>query len=304
MIKRIGFAILALLIVTAPAAYAKDGVSVRASADRSKITIGDRIIYTLEITAPRGTEVQIPAFKDGTIGDFEIKDSSSKMINNFFGNRTLRNRYFVTAYSTGKKEIPSLDIKYKSKGSKNWMTEKTKALEITVVSVLPKEMPADIRDIRAPARFFEINWFLIGGIALLLGVIILAYINYRRIKNRKPIRLAHETALEELEAIRAQLIRTGDLKEYFVGVSDCVRRYIERVFKLKAPEMTSEEFLYSLRDSAALSIPQKDLLKGFMNACDMVKFAKYVPSSQETENLYVTAKNFIEETKEINNVRI
>ena len=73
-----------------------------------------------------------------------------------------------------------------------------------------------------------------------------------------------------------------------------------RVFRLKAPEMPSEEFLNSLRDSTALTMAHKELLRGFMNACDLVKFAKYKPTGEETENVYVTAKNFIDETKEVN----
>ena len=299
MRQKILFIAVSLMLVTSSMAYAKDDISVRASVDKKTIAIGDRVTYTLEVTASRGTQVQMPLFRDGFIGDFEIKDLSSKMVDHLFGKRSLRNKYIITVYSVGKKEIPQIEVKYKLKAAKDWVSKKTPAFTITVQSVLPKEMPLDIRDIKGPAHFFEVNWFLVGGGLLLIIVLIGALILYRKISQVKPIRLQHETALEELEAVRAQLIRSGDIKEYFVGVSDCIRRYIERVFKLKAPEMTSEEFLNSLRDSTVLSVPQKDLLKGFMNACDMVKFAKYTPTSTETEKLYDTAKNFIEETKEI-----
>ena len=124
----------------------------------------------------------------------------------------------------------------------------------------------------------------------------IAAIVYVRLKRYVPVKLPHETALEELEAIRAQYLQGGGVKEFYVGVSDCVRRYIEHAFKLKAPEMTTEEFLGSLKESPALSMDQKDLLKGFMNACDMVKFAKYSPSSMEADSVYVTAKDFIHES--------
>ena len=298
MRRRIFFTTIFLLIAGTSAAHAGGDVSVLAGVNKKTITIGDRIIYDLEVTAARGAEIQMPEFKDGSIGEFEIKDFSRKVTDHLFGRRTIRNRYVITAYSVGKKDIPQVEVKYKLKPSGDWVSKKTPALVITVQSVLPKEMPADIRDIKAPAHFFEINWFLVAGIILLLVVLIGSVVAYRRISQRKPVRLPHETALEELESARAQLQRGGDLKEYFVGVSDCIRRYIERVIKLKAPEMTSEEFLNSLKDSTALSIPQKGLLKGFMNACDMVKFAKYMPTSSETENLYDTAKNFVEETKE------
>jgi hypothetical protein len=41
---------------------------------------------------------------------------------------------------------------------------------------------------------------------------------------------------------------------------------------------------------------KKALLKDFMEACDMVKFAKHMPVSEETEAIYSTAKRFVEDT--------
>lgn len=286
-------------MVLAPfAAEAGDDVALRAYVNRNSITIGDRIKFTIEITASRSTLIQMPAFKDHLIGDFEIKDSANKTLERLFGKKTLRYWYDITAYSAGKKEIPAIDIKYKPASVKDWAVKKTNVLSVDVRSVLPKEFPADIKDVKGPVSFFAINWFLAG--ALLTGLIVLALLlaAIKRAREKKPIRLPHETALEELETIRSRLINSGDIKEYFVGVSDCIRRYIERSFRLKAPEMTTEEFLNSLRDSTALTAPHKDLLRGFMNACDLVKFARYKPTGKETENVYVTAKNFVEETKE------
>jgi hypothetical protein len=288
-----------LLILAASQAYAKDGIEARAYIDKSSINIGDRIKYTVEVTAPRKAQIQMPAFKNNLIGEFEIKDSGSKTSERFFGNKTIRDNYFITIYSTGKKDIPEVDIKYKLNAAGDWSSKKTGALSIDVRTLLPPELPADIKDIKGPASFFEINWILVVGVLLLLIILIAAAVFYKKIMDRKPVRLPHETALEELEAIRSQLINSGDIKEYYVGVSDCVRRYIERAFALKAPEMTSEEFFSSMRDSSTLTILHKELLEGFMSACDMVKFAKYTPTGEEAENVYATAKNFINETKEV-----
>lgn len=292
--------VICILVFAAARAEAGDDIALRAHVNRNSIMIGDRIKYTIEVTASRGTQIQMPAFRDNLIGDFEIKDSANKTVKHLLGGKTFSHWYYITAYTVGKKEIPAIDIRYKPASAKDWAVKKTGALSIDVRSVLPKELPADIKDIKGPVNFFEINWLLVGG--LLIGLIILTtvFVIVKKMREKKPIKLPHETALEELEAIRSHLINSGDLKEYFIGVSDCVRRYIERVFRLKAPEMTSEEFLNSLRDSTALTMAHKELLRGFMNACDLVKFAKYKPTDEETENVYVTTKNFINETKEVN----
>lgn len=293
------WAVICILAFGVVSAQAEGEVSVQASADRKSITIGDRIAFAIEVIAPRDANIQMPAFTDNMIGDFEIKDSKVKTSGLLFGKKKYLYRYHITTYAPGKRDIPRLNIKYKLKGSNDWVTKKTAAISIDIRSVLPKELPPDIKDIKGPASYFELNWFLIAGALAAIVILVIVVIMIMKARNRKPVRLPHETALEELEAARSQLINSGDIKEYFVGVSDCVRRYIERVFSLKAPEMTSEEFLNSLRDSAKLTITHKDLLKGFMNACDLVKFAKYNPTGEETENLHNTAVNFINETREV-----
>ena len=128
-------------------------------------------------------------------------------------------------------------------------------------------------------------------------MIITGAIIYKFRKKPLPVKLPHETALEELEDARGNFLKNSDVKEYYALISDCIRRYIERSFRLKAPEMTTEEFLGSLRESTVLSLDQKDLLKEFLNACDLVKFAKYAPARPEMESVFVAAGKFIEETK-------
>lgn len=63
--------------------------------------------------------------------------------------------------------------------------------------------------------------------------------------------------------------------------------------------MTTQEFLASLGNSWKISAGYKELLKSFMEACDMVKFAKHAPSKDEIESVLTTAKKFIEETKAV-----
>ena len=90
----------------------------------------------------------------------------------------------------------------------------------------------------------------------------------------------------------------GKVKEYYFELSNIARHYIENRFRLKAPEMTTEEFLFSLRESAILSGTHKNLLKKFLNLCDIVKFAKYAPNEEAIEKSFGAAKKFVDETKE------
>ena len=73
--------------------------------------------------------------------------------------------------------------------------------------------------------------------------------------------------------------------------------YIENRFKLRAPEMTTEEFLDSLKQTDALTAKHKELLAEFLNLCDIVKFAKFGPSITEIEESFNSARRFVEETR-------
>ena len=289
---------LLLLSVCACAHAGDDGVSAQASADRAIVLIGDRIRLEVDVRYRSGVKIDFPAFKDDRIGDFEIKDSGGEVRKGLFGGMLMKRWYYIAAYSVGKHEVPPIEIKYRKKGEKAEKSVKTRALNISIDSILPKNMPADIKDVKAPFAYFEIQWLLISSILTIILIIVVALIFIFR-KKPAPVKLPHETALEELEASRGNFLKSSDLKEYYAGISDCIRRYIERTFKLKAPEMTTEEFLGSLGDSRTLSLDQKDLLKAFLNACDLVKFAKYTPARPEIESVFAAAKKFIEETKVI-----
>lgn len=279
-------------------AYAKDDPpAIRAAVDRHNVTIGDHIIYSIIVTVPKGVEAGFPSFaKDNKIGIFEIKDRGVRAKNGFFGKKTITGWYDLVAYETGKFDIPPVAVKYRAGPDGKQNTAATQAVPITVNSVLPKNtVITDIKDIKGPLSYFEINRLFVSLILLLLAAISLL-IYLRRRMRRLPLKLPHETALEELEAIRASLLKTGDVKDFYVRISDCIRHYIERSFAVKASEMTTEEFLNSLRTSPALTMEQKDLLKGFLNACDLVKFAKYSPTAPEIEQVFASAQKFVGQT--------
>jgi len=294
------FFVIALLSLAHPSYAASDAEPlVWSSVDRKDVLVGDRIRLKIEVDTSDKVEIQFPKFTDDKIGIFEIKDSTSETKEGLFGKRVFIHRYVIAAYTLGKQTIPRIEIKYKYKHAKDWVKVRTNTVEINIRSVLPAAGASDIKDIKGPFDIFRINWIVVSVFVVLISLASAIFFFYMKRRNAKPLKLPHETALEELQAIRAAYARGEEVREYYAGISDCVRRYIERVFKLKAPEMTTEEFLNSLKGSGSLTLEQKDLLKSFLNACDLVKFAKYAPSSTEAETVFLTASKFVEETKNV-----
>lgn len=258
---------------------------IKASIDKKRILIGDRIRYKVEAVSGGGLEIELPKFKDGKIGECEIKDSG-------------KDWFEITSYYIGKRKIPPVEIKYREKGEKDWKAAKTEELAFTVESVLPKDVRLyDIKDIKGPVYPFSLMK-LMTWIAVSLLIVFIFFNILKMFRKKVPPKLPHEIALEGLEAARNKFSTGGDIKEYYISISDILRRYIETVFSLRAPEMTTQEFLIFLKNSQKLSAPHKDSLKMFMEACDLVKFAKHAPKRAEMDSVFDAAKKFIEETKD------
>ena len=157
----------------------------------------------------------------------------------------------------------------------------------------------DIRDIAPPIEIpsgWEWLWWVVGGVILAGALFALwHWWQERKLKvSYVPPLPAHERARRQLEAA---LDLFDQPKPFCTIVSDAVRLYLEESFGLRAPERTTDEFLNDLSRSDALTGLQKESLKEFLSACDMVKFARYEPQRRELEVLYNSALRLIEETE-------
>lgn len=165
--------------------------------------------------------------------------------------------------------------------------------------------PSVLRDIKGPVSLgFDPGGLLFLALILLLltTAAFLWLFFWRKKKTRVvlPAKLAHEVAYERLRILEEKdFIRFGKFKEYYSEISDIARRYLEDRFFLRAPEMTTEEFLIHLRDVGNLLKEHKALLKGFLEDCDMVKFARHEPAAADMEAIFASAKKLVDETREV-----
>src|SRR5438105_5288909 len=105
---------------------------------------------------------------------------------------------------------------------------------------------------------------------------------------------AHIRAKQKL---LASLDLIHDPKKFCILVSDTIRWYLEERFEFHAPERTTEEFLYELRDTNLLLPDQKESLGDFLQRCDLVKFARWEPAEPELRDLHDSALRLVEETE-------
>ncbi|MFH1754015.1 MAG: hypothetical protein ABH875_07540 [Candidatus Omnitrophota bacterium] len=278
-------------------------IQVSALTDRPGVGIGDRIAYSITVSADKDIEAEFPLFKD-KIGDLDIKAFDSHEEKNIFGKKTITHKYMLNSYKPGSYLIPEAVVKYRRMGEDEWREVKANGIAVAVKSALEGEKGIlDVRDIKGPVEIKGVLYFLpiIGVILIILAAVAGAYL-FARKKMRQlaapPPRPAHIIAYESLDRLNARgLLKEGRIKEYYTELSDIVRRYLENRFNLRAPEMTTEEFLIKARDTQELSKDDKGLLKEFMFGCDLVKFAKYGPTDSEVSSSSQSAKRLIDQTR-------
>jgi hypothetical protein len=152
----------------------------------------------------------------------------------------------------------------------------------------------------------------IGGTAL--AALLIAFGGYRAWKKREariastpvpapPPRPAHEVALERLEALgRSGRVERGELKAYFVELSEILRDWAGARYGFDSLELTMDELMLELskRDTRGLQAKRFETL---LTRADLVKFAKYVPDVSEATDAMGTAVELVERAKPIAPVR-
>jgi len=283
----------------------KGALDVSAALDKESAAIGDKIKYTITVVTAKDTEVQFPEF-DETLGGLTIKDFGSSERDSF-RKKTLLRWYLLDTYLPGEYTIPKTVVKYKTVKDTDWLESQVNEVKIEIKSLLETFPDAsDIRDIKGPISFpakvlFSIIVTLMA-LLLLAAVIkgvILAIKKTREKEEFIPPKLPHEVAYERFEELKNKdLIASGKIKEFYIELSDILRHYIEDRFGLRAPEMTTEEFLQKAKDTGKLKTAHKNILREFLFHCDLVKFAKYGPSEEEIESSFESSVKLVDQTKE------
>jgi hypothetical protein len=116
------------------------------------------------------------------------------------------------------------------------------------------------------------------------------------IEAREPGLLPVEAALKELDRIDALgLAGRGLVREHYTLVSEVVRRYVERQCAVLAMESPTSHTLGALR-GRGLDAEVVAVIGDLLGECDLVKFAKHVPSEEAARTATGRARNIVKLT--------
>ncbi len=305
-LKFISFLAFTIIFMPSFAFAQESSISIDSKVDKSTITIGDLVTYSIIVTHEAEVQVELPEL-GANLGAFEIRDytvyepvsQNTKSIAQF--------DYIISTFEVGEFEIPPLSFFYSFPPDSTKHELKTRKLKILVESLKPSE-EGGIRGIKDPLvlpRNYR-KWIIWGsiGFASLILACALFYI-WRRKRAGKgllaekivPARPVHEIALEELTAIKeSSLLQEGKVKEFYVQISEVIRRYVEGRYFIVAMELTTFELIENLQRSE-ISAEEIEMFHEFLITCDLVKFAKYKPTSAKNSANLDEAFEIVERTK-------
>ena len=115
----------------------------------------------------------------------------------------------------------------------------------------------------------------------------------RRWQRPKPQPSPRERTLQLLDRISRE-IEILSPYQFSIRVSDILRRYVTDQYQLPVPRQTSVEFLAALTKASPFSEDEKSLLADFLNRCDLIKFARYEATTDDSRLLLEEATRFVE----------
>ncbi len=299
---------------TLPDTYAQQEQSPQVKSStisKDSILIGDQVLWSTRFELQEGDSLDIHPYtgvlerdpnqaKVEIISDFKLDTISIKK-----GIKELEAKILLTSFDSGYYKLPQpLFIVNPQSEDTYALVFDTPSLAVNTIQVdTTGFQPMDIKgQIKYPVTFGEvIPWVLLAVVVLAAVYALYRYIRYKR-ENKDFFGRSivqdppHIVALRELDKLHSQkLWQNGKEKQFYTGVTDTLREYIEGRYGVAAMEKTSSEIMESLTDKEIEGGLYNQLDELFKLA-DLVKFAKYVPTVGENEEAIPCAVRFVNST--------
>jgi hypothetical protein len=277
----------------------------------AKPLIGDAVTLTVIVTAQKDVELLMPEFGEA-LERFSIIDFVPRESIDDEGHTVAVQKYRLQPPRSGKQAIPPILVEYVDRREGQREAPEgldayellTEPLKFEVESVIPSDAKADLKPPlgelvpRSPEPAPLWPW-VVSAVAVLAvagPIVARLFLAWRRRARRQS---AYQIARARLDRLLARRRPTAEqVDAFYVELSGIVRRYLEDRFELRAPELTTEEFLTLVGKSPDLSVGHQALLREFLRQADLVKFAGVHPSAEDIELSIAAARRFLEETRE------
>jgi hypothetical protein len=306
-LKKLYLVLFILSLLTSIGTFAQDA-TVNAKVDAVQIMVGDQVRLFLEAKHNQ---------KQGRLEWATIPDTFTKLevvekgkIDTIVAGDivTLKQRLLVSGFDSGVFTIPSITFTaIPNSGEPYTMATDSFRILVQTVPVDTTQPFKNIKDIMGvKATWLDYIWYIIGVVIfIVLLVVVIVYF----LRNKKtaapvivpsgPVETLTEKTLRLLNELEGkQLWEHGQVKEYYIELTDILRTYIEVRFKTRALELTTDEILQQARKHKEM-VRHIDQLRTTLETADLAKFAKAEPLPQEHMDAMDLTKQFVKVTKPV-----
>lgn len=286
----------------------KEDVKLIVSASPASPSLSEIVELNIRVEYVPGLEIE-PITFGGSVGDFAVKSfHQNRQTGASNESDSQPNQGLVVTYQyklepllSGRHLIRSIPVAITDnrKSPPTRMIIQSEPLELTITSVVDENKIAlenvvpmhEPIDPRAPTAI----WIMGGVVGSALGLLLLLWFVLHRRSAIEVVLSPKESAQRELEILLAEsLPQRGQVKEFYLRLTNIVRVYLEQTTGVRAPELTTEEFLVDMNRSGRFGIQTEQGLKEFLEAADMVKYAGMRPASQGINEALGRAREFIQ----------
>jgi LPXTG-motif cell wall-anchored protein len=271
---------------------AQSKTTVKATVDRSQILIGEPISLRLEVDVPENEAIRF--FQIDSLPHFEFLDQQKIDTSNTGSGTVLSQIIKITSFDSGRWVIPSLVL------GENIVTDSI-PIDVGFSPFNPEQPYHDIKEIIevTPEEKKEKPqwWYLLAGAALLLIIVVLIFR-----KKKKPVVTVVEPPVDPYKEAMTQLEKLQkekpEVKQYYSKLVDIFRIYVLNKTGIHSLQNTTDDLVSQLRE---LKIPKEQFEKisQTLRLSDFVKFAKYIPSSEDDKNSFDTINWSIQKIEQL-----
>lgn len=292
------------------------GIAIRAEATPKTAWVGDPIRIYIDLSMPEGYHIDAPPIGN-QVGEFTIlrfnpgattaeapAAQPPQSLARPPAKRLHHRMHMVAAvYKTGAFTFPPVAISLRT-ATGDTLSIASNPIAIEIRSILPKN--PGLRDLKNQAEIPQpTRWGVWIGLALALAILLFLIRLIRRRASTPPAAAPQENPQDPLELaaeeLRALLARgrplPGKEKPFYVQLSDVVKKILGAAYAISTAEETTDEIRHSLQNRPGLDSKDLELIVAFLTRCDLVKFARYVPSAAEQETAMKDAEQILKQAR-------
>ena len=280
----------------------RDGIGITVDAEPAAVDPGRDFFVTVTVKSPAGQSAVLPDLRTRFQGFQVAEDFQEDPLSDADGGTTLVSRWRLVPEPVAKKYrlAPFVVTVVPSSGAGRQAPGAFYTAPVLFAPPAARETVTGGMEISPKRDLPPLSWKLVFcalgmalgaiGIGCAIWLVVRKIRTMVRIHRMSPI----ERAMYELEVLlKKGLPGRGFYKDFYVELTMVVRRYIERRHDVRAPNLTTDEFLRAARENSAFTPEAIVELKNFLESADMVKFAGVEATPEMADSATEKARDYL-----------